>query len=77
MITIQEAFDKFKSRLELTEGEQADASRRQQQIREYLREQFKIDRDFLTGSLRSVDEDQALEGRRYLFRPRKEGAHVP
>lgn len=50
MITISEALDKFKSRLELTDGEQADASRRQQDIREYLREQFEIDRDFLTGS---------------------------
>lgn len=50
MITIAEAFDRFKSRLELTEREQADASRRQQEIRVYLREQFEIDRDFLTGS---------------------------
>jgi hypothetical protein len=45
MITIQEAFDKFKSRLELTEREQADASRRNQEIREFLREKFEIDRD--------------------------------
>jgi len=28
MITIEEAFDKFKSQLELTDREQADASRR-------------------------------------------------
>jgi predicted nucleotidyltransferase len=41
---------KFKSRLELTEREQADASRRHQEIREYLREKLEIDRDFLTGS---------------------------
>jgi hypothetical protein len=50
MISIREAFDKFKSRLELTAREQADASRRQQEIREYLRDQFEIERDFLTGS---------------------------
>ncbi len=50
MITIPEAFDKFKSRLELTDREQEDASRRQQKIREYLREQFEIEKDFLTGS---------------------------
>jgi predicted nucleotidyltransferase len=50
MITIPEAFNKFKSRLELTDREQEDASRRQQKIREYLREQFEIERDFLTGS---------------------------
>jgi predicted nucleotidyltransferase len=50
MMTIPEAFDKFKNRLELTDREQEDASRRQQNIREYLREQFEIERDFLTGS---------------------------
>jgi hypothetical protein len=50
MITIPEGFDKFKSRLELTDREQEDASRRHQKIREYLREQFEIERDFLTGS---------------------------
>jgi predicted nucleotidyltransferase len=50
MITIHEAFGRFKSRLELTDREQEDASRRQQDIREYLREQFEIERDFLTGS---------------------------
>src|SRR2546427_7724860 len=50
MININEAFAKFKHRLELTEGEQKDASRRQNNIREYLREEFETDRDFLTGS---------------------------
>jgi len=50
MISINDAFKKFKHRLELTEGEQKDASRRQNDIREYLREEFEIERDFLTGS---------------------------
>ncbi len=50
MITISDAFKKFKSRLELTDREQEDASRRQQNIREFLREQFEIETDFLTGS---------------------------
>jgi hypothetical protein len=50
MITLSEAFKKFKHRLELTKGEQEDASRRQTEIREYLREHFDIDQDFLTGS---------------------------
>ncbi|MBI1979907.1 MAG: nucleotidyltransferase [Elusimicrobia bacterium] len=50
MITIHEAFGKFKSRLELTTREQEDASRRHNRIRELLREELDIDRDFLTGS---------------------------
>lgn len=50
MIMIQEAFKKFRSRLELTKSEQQDASRRQQEIREVMRSSFDVDRDFLTGS---------------------------
>lgn len=50
MITVQEAFKKFRSRLELTDGEQADASRRQKEIRELMDEEFAIETDFLTGS---------------------------
>jgi len=50
MIAIQDAFKKFKSRLELTAGEQADASRRQKDIRAIVDNAFAIDRDFLTGS---------------------------
>jgi hypothetical protein len=50
VITLDDAFRKFKSRLELTDKEQADASRRQNNIRDLLRDHFDIDRDFLTGS---------------------------
>lgn len=50
MIAITDAFKKFKSRLELTEREQKDASRRQTDIREFLRERFEIETDFLSGS---------------------------
>lgn len=50
MLTVPEAFDKFKSRLEISASEQADASRRQQAIRGQLREGLAVDRDFLTGS---------------------------
>jgi hypothetical protein len=50
MITLSEAFKKFKSRLELTDGEQRDASRRHTNVRELLRVEFDIERDFLTGS---------------------------
>ena len=50
MLTIEEAFRKFKSRLELNEREQKNASRRQTEVREYLDMKFKIARSFLTGS---------------------------
>lgn len=50
MITVTEAFLKFRSRLELTEREQRDASRRQQEIRDLLLQNLAREDDFLTGS---------------------------
>jgi hypothetical protein len=50
MLTIPEAFEKFRSRLVLTESEQKDASRRQTKIREQVRTGLSVERDFLTGS---------------------------
>lgn len=50
MITLQDAFKKFKSRLELNDKEQNNASKRQTEVREYLDTKFDIDRSFLTGS---------------------------
>ena len=50
MLTVPEAFDKFKSRLEISASEQADAGRRQQKIRDQVREGLAVDSDFLTGS---------------------------
>jgi hypothetical protein len=50
MLTVDEAFRKFKSRLELNDREQKNASDRHKEVREYLRTEFAIERDFLTGS---------------------------
>lgn len=50
MLTVDEAFRKFKSRLELNDREQKNASDRQQEVREYLDTKFGIERSFLTGS---------------------------
>lgn len=50
MLTIEEAFRKFKSRLELNDKEQKNASERQTEVREYLETKFGIERSFLTGS---------------------------
>jgi predicted nucleotidyltransferase len=50
MLTVDEAFHKFKSRLELNEREQNNASQRQNEIRDYLVTKFGVERSFLTGS---------------------------
>lgn len=61
MLTVDEAFRKFKSRLELTDREQKDASRRQQEIRQHLDTQFEIERDFLTGSYKRWTKTKPLK----------------
>lgn len=50
MITVAEAFDTFRQRLELTKTEREDAQRRHTEVRECIRSTFQVDRDFLTGS---------------------------
>lgn len=77
MISVQDAFKKFKSNLELTAGEQEDASRRQQEIRGVMDDAFAIETDFLTGSyarwtktkpLQDVDIFCVLEDRERHYR---------
>lgn len=50
MLTLDQAFRKFKSRLELNEREQNNASQRHREVRDYLGTKFGIARSFLTGS---------------------------
>lgn len=50
MLTVNDAFRKFKSRLELTDREQTNASQRHTEVRGYFATKFAVDRDFLTGS---------------------------
>ncbi len=50
MITIDEAFAKFRHRQELTEREQADVSRRHAEVRAVVAEDVHVARDFLSGS---------------------------
>ena len=61
MISIQDAFKKFRSRLELNEREQQDASRRQKRIRALMDEAFAIEDDFLTGSYRRWTKTKPLK----------------
>jgi Second Messenger Oligonucleotide or Dinucleotide Synthetase domain len=61
MLTITEAFRKFRTKLELTQKEQDDASRRQQDIRAFMDECFHIERDFLTGSYKRWTKTKPLK----------------
>jgi len=61
MISVEDAFLKFKSRLELTQREQEDASRRQKRIRELLRESFDLERDILSGSYARYTKTKPLK----------------
>lgn len=61
MRTTTEAFREFRSRLELTQTEQDDASRRQQEIRELLAKNFKRETDFLTGSYKRWTKTKPLK----------------
>ena len=61
MLTIEEAFRKFRSRLELNEREQKNASRRHTEIRDHMREKFDLADDFLTGSYRRHTKTKPLK----------------
>ncbi len=50
MITVEEAFELYRQRLELSQTEANDASRRHKDVRECVRASFDVERDFLTGS---------------------------
>ena len=61
MLSIEEAFRKFKSRLELNEREQKNASQRQNEVRDYLQTKFGIARSFLTGSYARYTKTKPLK----------------
>lgn len=61
MLTVDEAFIKFRSRLELKDKEQTNASARHTEVREHMRTKFSIDRDFLTGSYKRHTKTKPLK----------------
>lgn len=61
MISVDDAFKKFRSRLELTDREQDDASRRHNEIRDYMKTKFDIEDDFLTGSYKRWTKTKPLK----------------
>jgi hypothetical protein len=82
---VDEAFDNLRHNLEITDTESKLAQARHANIREYIREHWSIDKDFLTGSyrrdtktkkLKDVDifvvlEENGSQGR-YRIRPPRE-----
>jgi hypothetical protein len=61
MLSINEAFEKFRQRLELGEAEKKDASRRQTEVRECIRDGFDVRTDFLSGSYRRHTKTKPLK----------------
>jgi len=61
MLTVADAFRKFKSRLELNDREQQNASARQKEVREYLDRKFAIANSFLTGSYARYTKTKPLK----------------
>lgn len=50
MITTEEAFEKYRQRLELSATESDNTIKRHNEVRDLIRADFSVDRDFLTGS---------------------------
>ncbi|MEX2376324.1 MAG: CBASS oligonucleotide cyclase [Dehalococcoidia bacterium] len=61
MRTVDEAFDEFRRRLELSPTEEQDASRRHKDVRACIAECFDIERDFLTGSYARYTKTKPLK----------------
>lgn len=61
MMTVEEAFKKFRSRLELSQTEQDDASSRQKEIRAHMAVAFDVDTDFLSGSYKRNTKTKPLK----------------
>lgn len=61
MLTINQAFRKFKSRLELNERERKNASARHTEVRNFLNSKFEVDRSFLTGSYARYTKTKPLK----------------
>lgn len=57
---VKDAFEKFRHRLEITTSEDKDASRRHNELRDYLRSRLPVADDFLTGSYRRDTKTKPL-----------------
>jgi Second Messenger Oligonucleotide or Dinucleotide Synthetase domain len=67
MLTTNQAFEKFRQRLEISDTEQKDASRRQNEVRDCIREGFDLKTDFLSGSYRRHTKTKPLKDVDIMF----------
>src|SRR5215472_8967528 len=68
MLSTTEAFDKFRRTLELSDTESKDASKRQTQVRECIRQGgFDLKTDFLSGSYRRHTKTKPLKDVDVMF----------
>src|SRR6266566_9174903 len=67
MLSTLEAFEKFRKKLELGDTESKDASRRQTDVRECIRNGFDIKTDFLSGSYRRHTKTKPLKDVDVMF----------
>jgi hypothetical protein len=75
MLTLDEAFRKFKSRLELNAKEQDNASARQTEIRDFIVTKFSVERSFLTGSYKRHTKTKPLKDIDIFFQLGKPERH--
>jgi hypothetical protein len=75
MLTVDEAFRKFKHRLELNDREQKNASARHTEVRDYLVTKFGIDRSFLTGSYARYTKTKPLKDIDIFFQLKESERH--
>ena len=61
MITTDEAFEKFRQRLELSETERQNTIKRHNEVRSAIRADFVVDRDLLTGSYKRHTKTKPLK----------------
>lgn len=67
MLTTEEAFDKFRKRLELSDIEQRDAAKRHAEVRECIRGGFDVKIDFLSGSYKRHTKTKPLKDVDVMF----------
>jgi hypothetical protein len=67
MLSTSEAFEKFRKRLELSQTEREDASKRQTDVRECIRSGFDVKTDFLSGSYRRHTKTKPLKDVDVMF----------
>ncbi len=67
MLTTTQAFEKFRQKLEISDTEQKDASKRQNEVRDCIREGFDLKTDFLSGSYRRHTKTKPLKDVDVMF----------